>query len=127
VDQPVIGAAEALDAVRRRGVRRLFLSNNSSRTPEQVAATLTEMGVEADAEEVLTSALATASFLEREGASGGRAFVIGAPGVTEALAAVGIQLLKDHPQTADLVVIGLDRTLDYEKLRTASLLVERGA
>jgi len=126
-DQPVPGAAEALNAVRRLGSRPLFLTNNSSRTAEQVAAKLQSLGVLADPGEILTSGLATAAMLKREGWEGRTAFVIGERGVREALQAAGIELVDGEPPAADLVVVGWDRGADYAKLRTASLLVERGA
>src|SRR5207244_3342722 len=44
-----------------------------------------------------------------------------------ALQHAGIRLVDGEPDRTDLVVIGWDRTVDYAKLRTASLLVERGA
>ena len=125
-DRIVRGAVRVLDEV-RRNIPRLFLSNNSSRTPEEVAAKLTGLGVDALPEEVLTSALATASLLEREGASGSTAFVIGGRGLREALQSSGIRIVQDHPERADLVVVGWEGSVDYDRLRTASLLVQRGA
>jgi N-acetylglutamate synthase-like GNAT family acetyltransferase len=65
--------------------------------------------------------------LKREGFEGAGAYVIGDRGIREALSHVGIRLLDGVPAGADLVVVGWDRSVDYEKLRTASLLVERGA
>jgi HAD superfamily hydrolase (TIGR01457 family) len=125
-DQAVLGAAEVLEHLRPlRPV--VFLSNNSSRTPEEVAAKVSAAGVRARSEEVLTSALATASFLRRDGASGRTAFVIGGHGLRDALQSIGVQIVQDRPEHADLVVVGWDDSVDYEKLRTASLLVERGA
>jgi len=124
-DQAIPAAINVLPKLRRNGL--LFLTNNSARTPDQVAEKLGGMGVQAEPKEILTSALATAALLRREGAAGRTAFVIGERGVREALQAVGIQLLDGEPHRADLVVIGWDRGVDYAKLRTASLLVERGA
>jgi HAD superfamily hydrolase (TIGR01457 family) len=126
-DQPIPAAAAALPEVRRRGVRILFVTNNSARTPGQVAQKLNAMGIEAAAEEVLTSAVATAALLRREGGARRSAFVIGERGIREALEQAGIRLLEGEPDRADLVVVGWDPGVDYGKLRTASLLVERGA
>jgi glycerol-1-phosphatase len=126
-DQAVAGAPVVLDEVRALKVKLLFLTNNSARTPEQVARMLEKLGVHAEPSEVLTSALATAAMLRREGARGKRAFVIGERGVREALQGVGIEVLDGEPERADLVVVGWDRAADYARLRTASLLVERGA
>jgi glycerol 3-phosphatase-2 len=126
-DQVVDAAPTVLDRVRALGIRVLFLTNNSARTPEEVAGRLEAFGVRTEPREVLTSALATSAMLLREGASGQRAFVIGERGIREALQGVGIEVLDGEPEAADLVVVGWDRSVDYAKLRTASLLVQRGA
>lgn len=124
-DRAVRGVAETLEAVRAAGRRVVFLTNNSSRTPEEVAAKLAGMGVGATADEVVTSALATATLLRARG--GGSVFVIGEGGIRAALADAGLRVLRGAPRDADYVVVGWDRTADYEKLKIASLLVQRGA
>ena len=125
--EPVPGAAEVLVAVRRRGRRIMFVTNNSSRTPRAVSGVLRGMGIEASPDEVLTSGRATASMLAREGLAGASAYVIGERGVREALAEAGIAIMDGFPSAADLVVVGWDREVDYARLRQAALLVERGA
>lgn len=126
-DAVIPSAPATIAALVERGTSIAFLTNNSSRTLEQVAAKLAGLGVPARTDQVVSSGVATAAMLDREGAVGSSAFVIGEAGVREALAAVGIDLLDGEPSRADLVVIGWDRSVDYAKLRTASLLVERGA
>lgn len=125
--EPVPGAAEVLAGIRRRGRRIMFVTNNSSRTPRAVSEVLRAMGIEASPDEVLTSGRATASMLVREGLAGASAYVIGERGVREALADAGIAVLDGLPSSADLVVVGWDRAVDYAMLRQAALLVERGA
>ena len=67
-EEPVPQAPPTMAELRRRGVRPVFLTNNSSRTPRQVADKLRAIGIEADPAEVVTSALATAELLgDREG------------------------------------------------------------
>ncbi len=123
--ETVPGAPEAVEEVRRRGVRVAFVTNNSSRTPDQVAETLAGHGVEVRADEVITSAMATAEIL---GPAGGRtAFVVGEDGIREALREAGFALLDDDADSADVVCVGVDRNVTYARLRTAALLVERGA
>jgi glycerol-1-phosphatase len=124
---PLPHAAEAIQRARRLGLRVLFLTNNSSRSADQVVAQLSGIGVDASQGEVLTSGLATAAMLRREGWAGRSAFVIGERGVQEALADAGIRLVEGEQDRADLVVVGWDRQVDYAKLRVASVLVERGA
>jgi len=124
-DRAIEAAPPTMAELRTRGARVVFLTNNSSRTPEQVADKLRSHGIEADPQEVVTSALATAELLAGRG--GGRAFVIGMDGVRDALAGAGIEVLDGHPDEADLVVVGFDGDATYERLKTAALLVERGA
>jgi len=124
-DRAIEAAPPTMAELRTRGARVIFLTNNSSRTPEQVADKLRSHGIEADPQEVVTSALATAELLAGRG--GGRAFVIGMDGVRDALAGAGIEVLDGYPDEADLVVVGFDGDATYERLKTAALLVERGA
>ena len=126
-DTPISGVPEVLRSLSAAGVPKAFLTNNASRTPEQVAEALKRMGVDAAADEVLTSAVATAELLAREGYAGSRAYAVGERGVRTALAAVGILVVDEPSAGVDLVVVGWDRSVDYDKLRNASLLVERGA
>ena len=121
----VPSAPPTLAELRRRSVRPVFLTNNSSRTPLQVAEKLRGIGIEAEPGEVVTSALATAELLAERG--GGRAFVIGQDGVREALSDAGIAIMDGDPEEADLVVVGYDGGATYGSLKRASLLVQRGA
>jgi len=126
-DQVIPAAPSVLERLRALNAKLLFLTNNSARTPEQVAERMQKLGVQAEPQEILTSALATAAMLRREGSGGRKAYVVGERGIREALERVGIEVLDGEPQAADLVVVGWDRSVDYAKLKTASLLVERGA
>jgi len=126
-NQVVAAAPQTLEGIRALGVRVLFLTNNSSRTPDEVASKLNGLGVTAKPQEVLTSALATAAMLRGEGFAGKTAFVIGETGIKQALREAGIQLVDGFPERADLVVVGWSGSVDYSMLRTAALLVERGA
>jgi HAD superfamily hydrolase (TIGR01450 family) len=74
---------------------------------------------------VVTSALATAELLAARG--GGSAFVVGQDGVHRALADAGLEVVDGEPDHADLVVVGFDGSVTYDRLKTACLLVQRGA
>ena len=124
-DEALPGAADTVRDLRARSKGLAFVTNNSSRTPEQVGEKLAGLGVEADPVEVVTSAVATAGLLAKRGVS--RAFVIGEAGIRQALRRQGVDVLDGSPDVVDVVVIGWDRSVDYEKLKAASLLVQRGA
>lgn len=121
---PIPGAADAVAALREAGKRLAFVTNNSSRTPAQVAERLGSVGVVAAPEEVVTSALVTATILSERGVRS--AFVVGEEGLVEALAAAGIEAVRELDDGPDVVVVGFDRGADYAKLKDASVLVERG-
>lgn len=121
--EPIPGAAEAVSALREAGKRIAFVTNNSSRTPSQVAERLASVGVDAKPDEVVTSALATAAMLSERGVRS--VFVVGEEGLLDALADVGISVV-DAAAEVDVVVVGFDRSADYAKLKDASVLVERG-
>jgi HAD superfamily hydrolase (TIGR01457 family) len=126
-DEPVPGAAEAVAALRTRGRRIVFLTNNSARTPERVAQKLEGVGIAAEPREVVTAAQAAATLVAGTVGAPSTAFVVGEEGVRRALAEVGVKVVDGRPGHADVVVVGWDRSADYDKLRTASILVQRGA
>lgn len=128
--EPLPGAAETVRALRDVGKRLAFVTNNSSETPETYAKRLAEIGAGADASEVVTSAEAMAQLLEREvpGLRGRAAFVIGGPGLVEAMQAAGLRLVEGaEARDASLVIVGWDRALTYEKLRLATIAIRGGA
>ncbi|WP_322938640.1 HAD-IIA family hydrolase [Nocardioides bizhenqiangii] len=87
---PVPGAAEHLRAARATGMRSAFITNNAARPPETVAAHLSELGVPADAEDVVTSAQAAAHLLLERFGSGARVVRLGGPGLEAALLEAGL-------------------------------------
>lgn len=124
-NEVVPGAPGAVARLRAMGKGVAFVTNNSGRTPAAVAAKLTDLGIAAGADEVETSALTTASLLATRGVS--EAFVVGEEGIRQALRNEGIALVEEDVERVEVVVVGWDRSADYAKLRTASLLVQRGA
>jgi len=101
----------------------LFLTNSSERSPRELAQKLERMGLEVSEEHFYTSALATASFLKSQ-CPGGSAYVIGEPGLVNALYDAGITMNDYNP---DYVVFGETRSLSYEKIEHAVKLVQNGA
>jgi len=86
----VPGAPDHLAGARAAGMRLAFITNNASRPSEQVAGHLRELGVEATAEDVVTSAQAAARLLLDRCGSGARVVCLGAEGLWQALEADGL-------------------------------------
>ena len=106
----VDGAVEAMARLRALGGRVAFVTNNSSRTPEAVAAKLRGLGIPADASEVETSALTTATMLAERGVA--TAFVVGEEGITRALHDRGVTVVEGEPAVVDPAPPGLGDDLD---------------
>ena len=66
---PIPGAADALSAAAKRGMKLAYVTNNASRSPNAIAAQLTGMGVAATAADIVTSAQAAAHVLAGQAAS----------------------------------------------------------
>ena len=118
---PIDRAADAVAAVRAAGHRALFLTNNSSRPITDIVGKLTDMGIEAEADEVVTSAQAAASLLD----AGSTALVCAGVGVKEALEKRDVKTVTEGE--ADAVVVGWHREFDYDRLTAAYRTVMGGA
>jgi 4-nitrophenyl phosphatase len=110
--------------LRQKGISFRLVTNNATLTPASYESKLAGMGIKVREEEIFTSSLATAMYLDRQGARGQSAFVVGEDGVTTALSGLDMKFTAENPRW---VIVGLDRTLTYEKLALASLALQRGA
>ena len=126
-DRALPGLGEFFDAMRRRSIRFVLATNNASRTPEQYIAKLAKMGVSVTADEVFTSAMATALYLHERAPGGGRVFVVGEDGLLRALGEAGFTFAGLYQNGADYVVVGMDRGLSWDKLATATINIRAGA
>lgn len=117
------GAEEFVDWLKASGKKYLFLTNSSQRSPRELSEKLKRLGLTVGVEHFYTSAMATAAFLESQ-CPGGTCFVIGDPGLTNALYAAGFSMNDISP---DYVVVGETPSYNYETLKHAVSLVLKGA
>lgn len=122
--RPIPYAGEFIASIRREGWPYLFLTNNSTVYPHEVAERLASLtGVATSGGDVLTSAMAAARFiLERD--AGNRVFCVGEKGLRDTLEGAGLVLTDREP---DYVVQGIDRDFTYGKLRQAVSFIRAGA
>ena len=118
------GAAEFLDYLDGQSLPFTLVTNNATRSPHDHRRRLSEMGVSVSADQILTSATATALYLERQYPTGARVFMIGESGLRTALYEAGFELAQAEVQA---VVVGMDRDVTYSKLKTATILIRNGA
>ena len=122
-NQLLPGVKEFVDWMNREGKRFLFLTNSSERSPKELQQKLQRMGLSVGEEHFYTSALATARFLSRQ-APGCTAYVIGAPGLLNALYDCGVTMNDVDP---DYVIVGETATYNFEMISKAVRLVLGGA
>ncbi|MFE4546742.1 HAD-IIA family hydrolase [Streptomyces sp. NPDC056785] len=120
---PIPGADAFVKKLRESGKPFLVLTNNSIYTARDLHARLRRMGLDVPVENIWTSALATAKFLDDQ-RPGGTAYVIGEAGLTTALHDIGYVLTDHEP---DYVVLGETRTYSFEAMTKAVRLIEGGA
>ncbi|MEV6328371.1 HAD-IIA family hydrolase [Streptomyces sp. NPDC051909] len=120
---PVPGADAFIKKLRDSGLPFLVLTNNSIYTARDLNARLSRIGLDVPTENIWTSALATAKFLDNQH-PGGSAYVIGEAGLTTALHEVGYVLTDTDP---DFVILGETRTYSFEAMTKAVRLINNGA
>ena len=81
------GAMEFIAWLRRRDIPFRLVTNNSTLTPGQYVEKLAHMGISVGRDEVFTSSLATALYLQQQGATGQTVHAIGEEGLMRALQA----------------------------------------
>ncbi len=119
-------AAQSIADSRRAGARIAFITNNAARTPEQVAEHLRELGVEAGADDVVTSSQAAARVLLDRYHEGARVAVLGADGLVEAVRNAG---LEPRPVGADdvvAIVSGYAPEVRWKTIMRAAVAIRNG-
>ena len=120
---PIPEAVEFIHYLQRNGTQPFFVTNNSSMTQKQLQDKLALMDIHADTEHIISSSIAAANYIN-EFIPAKEVFMIGEIGLEDALKSRGISITTGM---ADVVVLGIDRDINYEKLATACLSVRAGA
>lgn len=125
--QPILHAASGLAAARNAGVRLVFVTNNASREPEDVAGQLSSLDIPASADDVMTAAQAAATLLRSRLPRGARVLVVGGAGLRTAVTGVGLQIVESADEDPVAVVQGFAPELGWADLAEAAFAVQRGA
>ena len=121
-DKKIKYAKEFVDYLNTNNIDYLFLTNNSTRQPKDVAENLKNFDIDTSEEHVFTSSDATKIYLEGKGYK--NLYVIGESGLKNTLSSFN---QKENEDCVDAVVVGLDRKLSYDKLTIATRAILKGA
>ena len=109
--------------LQEKNIPHLFVTNNTTKTPEQVQMRLkTSFDITTTPEHIYTATLATLDYM-KDMAKGDTAYVIGESGLKTAIYGA----FKRDTENPAYVVVGLDNDLTYEKLTLATLAIAKGA
>lgn len=123
----VSGAPGAIDHLRRLGVGVVYVTNNASRTPEKVAGNLVRLGVDASADQVVTSSQAAARMLAARYPVESKILMLGAEGLARALVDEALQPVTtaDDPDVRALVT-GYGPDVVWRDVMRAAVRVQQG-
>jgi glycerol-1-phosphatase len=109
-----------------RGVRTVFVTNNASRRPADVAAHLAELGFPAAEADVVTSSQAAAAMLAEQLAPGAAVLVVGTDALAAEVTAVGLTATT-RADDAVAVVQGHSPDTGWRNLAEATVALRAGA
>lgn len=126
-DAPIGDLKSIFARINVRKLKYVFATNNGTKTPEEYRRKLSELGVEVEAWQIVTSAMGVAHMLAQKYPRGIKIFMIGEDGIRVALEEKEFEVLSvEDAQEAQVFVMGIDRSVTFDKMREATLLVRRG-
>jgi 4-nitrophenyl phosphatase len=117
------GSLDFLERLKAKGGDFLFFTNNSSRTAPFYRKKLESMGCPVDEGSIVTSGDVTIRFIMENYRDAG-VYLVGTDLLKESFVRGGVKLTDDGP---DIVVLGFDTSLTYEKIERACYFIRRGA
>ena len=118
------GTLEFLEQVKNNGGRYIFITNNSSKSVDKYVEKLASLGIEATADDFLTSTNATVLYLQKKNYK--KIYAFGTTSFKEQLAEGGLPITDKLEDDIDCLCMGFDTELTFQKLEDACILLGRG-
>ncbi|HII55723.1 TPA: HAD-IIA family hydrolase [Candidatus Aciduliprofundum boonei] len=126
-NRKIEGADTFIKFLQDNSVPFLLATNNSTKTREMYVEKLKNMGIKVKEKNIITSAYVTAEVLKKE-ENRASALIIGEIGIFEEIKRIGWGILDlKNWSKAEYVIVGMDTTLTYEKLKAGCLAINNGA
>jgi len=123
----VPGAPETLSELARLGVRLGYVTNNASRPPDAIAAQLRGFGINCGADDIVTSAQATARLMGDELTAGAEVLIVGSSALADEISAVGLTPAFRRSTETAAIVVGFEPHLTWDDLNEGCYAVQAGA
>ena len=118
------GTLEFLDYVKGIGGKYIFMTNNSSKSVNKYIEKLASLGIEATADEFLTSANATVLYLKEKNFN--KIYAFGTESFCTQLIDAGLPVTTELSDDIDCLCMGFDTELTFKKLEDSCILLNRG-
>ena len=122
-DRRIDGALDFIHKVKETGRDFIFFTNNSSKNGSMYIEKLAAMDCPITKDQIMTSGDVTAAYLKSKYPEK-KVYLVGTPALEAVFREEGICLTEEKPE---VVVIGFDMTLTYEKLERACTYIREGA
>lgn len=121
-DNMIPGADKFIEHIKSKGKDFFFFTNNSSHDAAECLTKLNKIGFPVSEEKIIISSHVAIDFIKRHRA-GKRIYLLGNENFTRDCQRAGLNLVDDDP---DIVLLGFDTTLTYEKINKAANFIASG-
>ncbi len=123
-NEPIKAGKTFTEELQKRKIPFLFVTNNTTKEPSTVKLSLAnQFDIHVNEADIYTATLATIDYMREKGL-GNKVYIVGEEGLKKGILESGF---IHEEKTPDYVVVGLDREINYEKLKTATLAIRNGA
>jgi arabinose operon protein AraL len=119
------GADEVINHLKSLEKKIVFVSNKTTGTVNDYFHLLKNWGLNVEENEIINSTIVAAGYL-RKNFNGSRFFAVGEDSFVGEIEKAGLKFSTD-PKEIKVLLVTLDRTLDYKKLEAAARALENGA
>lgn len=117
----------AVDAVNSAGIPAVYITNNASRGADEVAVMLQNVGLEAGATDVRTSAQAALTMASDHLSPGDAVLLVGAQSFQDLVASEGYRVVESADEAPRVVLHGHSPETGWKQLSEAALAIRAGA
>jgi NagD protein len=116
-----------LATLQKLNIGRTFFTNNSSRSTKQYIEKLNKLGIDATEHDLFSSTHCTLDYLRQHHPREKKAFILGTPALREEFQEHGyISTIDDANDEPDLVIVGFDTTLTFDRAARAAWWIRKG-
>ena len=123
------GASEFFEFLNDHSLKYAFMTNNSSKGKREYVKKLTELGIKATEENIVSSVNVTVDYIKSSEYSSSNIFVVGTESFKQELKEHGFRIYDEKDEdipSIDLVVLGFDTELNYKKIKVVCEILDTG-